>query len=91
MISAAKSNGRDGPIWAGFSIVSLVIALLGGVSAALLFSYASKCRELGFHRNEAALQTALATLRVIVVYWGILTLIGIILAIIGFIYAMVLS
>ena len=91
LIMAAKTSRTIGPLLAGQSIGSLVTALLSGISTAMLFSFAGKCRDFSYHRSEHTLQAALASLKTLVVYWGVLTIIAIVLAIIIVIYALVLA
>lgn len=91
LAAKATSVSRMANVFVGYSIMSFLEGGITAVVAYLLFVYAGRIRDFGYHRDQATLALTLRTSKQLVVFWGVITIIGLVLGALIAIYALAIA
>jgi len=89
LILAAKSDIRPlSNLLAGQSIASFISGAIHGLTSFYLFTYLARLRDFSYHRDQRTLAATLQVFKRLVVFWGAITAIAIVFAIVGAVYSL---
>jgi len=94
LIQAAKVSDFNKTLasaFAGQSVGWFVEGVIATVTTFMLYGLAGLIREFTFHRNDQTLERALRKGKQLVVFWGVLTIIAIVIILIAVVYAMAVA